>query len=92
MKFGKHLEILGEKSQKIGKKNGNLKNLPRAFDLSMGRPCRPLSHIIIKYPTGGSELHLHQLGQVFGEPAAIKYNECTGTIEIEKVFGRLQGT
>ena len=52
--------------------------------MSMGRPCRPLSHIIIKYPTGGCEPHLHQLGQVFGEPAAIKYKECTGTIEIEK--------
>ena len=36
--------------------------------------------------------HLHQLGQVFGEPAAIKYNECTGTIETEKYFGRLHGT
>ena len=36
--------------------------------------------------------HLHQLGLVFGEPAAIKYNECTGTIETEKYFGRLHGT
>ena len=68
------------------------KDVPGAFYLSMERPCRPLSHIIIKYPTGGSELHLHQLGQVFGEPAAIKYNECTGTIETEKYFGRLHGT
>ena len=30
------------------------KDVPGAFDLSMGRPCRPLSHIIVKYPTGGS--------------------------------------
>ena len=25
--------------------------------------------------------HQHQLGQVFGDPAATKYNECTGTIK-----------
>ena len=36
--------------------------------------------------------HQHQLGQVFGDLAATKYNECTGTIETVYVFGRLQGT
>ena len=50
--------------------------------------------VIVKYPTGESEefrLH-HWLDQVFGEPATIKYIERTGTMKIEKVFGRLQGT
>ena len=47
--------------------------------------------ILVKYPTGDDAMHQHQLGQVFGDPAATKYNECTGTIETVYVFGRLQG-
>ena len=43
--------------------------------------------IIIKYPTGGGEeIRLHQLAQVFGEPVAILYKKCTGTIDIRKIL------
>ena len=42
---------------------------------------------IVKYPTGESEeIHLQRLNQVFGEPATILYNKCTGTIDIGKIL------
>ena len=65
--------------------HGRDKDKKGAFDLSMGGlACHCL------YSSLNTQLekvnHSHWLDQVFGEPATIKYNECTVMIDIEKIM------